>query len=461
MHAGYPVVVALLTFAASLAYSNYLVQRVNERALTISQDSVPRLEYISLTRRELLETTTLADEYIARTVSGKKKAREQIAASRARLHADVAAYRSLPLSAAEVQPLRTIWNDITLLDTSLERALDEADSGAPQHALRRMTGSAEVLMLDTDQMLERLRSLNEERIRRHAEHILGMRRRAVEVAAALGLLSFGAALGAVVVVLRAQRSRARLATQRDRVLTERATELESFAGRVAHDLRDPLNAVGLRLAAILHGGDLDQQLRSNLEKAGRQLERMRSVIDGLLEFARSGANPPLDARADLAVILDEVIASLRPAADAARAELRVDAFPHMLLAVAPEALTSVLSNLVGNAVKYVGEGQQLPHRVAVRVIQLPGFARIEVEDNGPGLPRGAELRIFEPFRRLASKQPGTGLGLATVKRIVEAYQGQVGVNSELGRGSTFWVELPSSEMHVTARTESSGTGPTA
>jgi signal transduction histidine kinase len=115
------------------------------------------------------------------------------------------------------------------------------------------------------------------------------------------------------------------------------------------------------------------------------------------------------------------------------------------IAVSPEALSSVLSNLLGNAVKYVGEGSQLPHRIGVRVSRRARLARIEVEDNGPGLPPGAEERVFEPFRRLPSKQPGTGLGLATVKRIVEAYQGRVGVVARPGLGSTFWVELPCSD----------------
>jgi signal transduction histidine kinase len=69
--------------------------------------------------------------------------------------------------------------------------------------------------------------------------------------------------------------------------------------------------------------------------------------------------------------------------------------------------------------------------------------RIEIEDNGPGIPPEAERRIFEPFQRLAgTRQPGFGLGLATVKKIVEAYHGCLGVRSCPGKGSIFWFELP-------------------
>jgi signal transduction histidine kinase len=202
----------------------------------------------------------------------------------------------------------------------------------------------------------------------------------------------------------------------------------------------------LRLAVLLEAGDLEQRLRGNVLGASGQLERMRHVIDGLLDFARSGAHPSGEAHADLTAVLDEVIDYARPAAEAAQAELHVTVPPEETgLAIAPDALTIVLANLLSNATKYVVEGERLPHRIGVRVSLDSGLARIEVEDNGPGLSPGAEQQIFEPFRRLASRQPGTGLGLATVKRIVEAYQGQVGVRAEPGHGSTFWVELPLSQ----------------
>jgi signal transduction histidine kinase len=90
----------------------------------------------------------------------------------------------------------------------------------------------------------------------------------------------------------------------------------------------------------------------------------------------------------------------------------------------------------------------------VRLSRRANCVRIEVEDNGPGLPPGAEEWLFKPFHRLASRQPGTGLGLATVKKIVEAYQGRVGVNAEPGKGSIFWVEIPL--VNASAQSQSSG-----
>jgi len=119
--------------------------------------------------------------------------------------------------------------------------------------------------------------------------------------------------------------------------------------------------------------------------------------------------------------------------------LQVEPYSPRQLACTPGALTSVLSNLIGNAAKYGGEGHRVPPRIQVRCKEAHGnLARIEVDDNGPGLPRGAETLVFEPFRRLSgTKQPGIGLGLATVKKIIEAYGGRVGVSSVAGEGCIF------------------------
>jgi signal transduction histidine kinase len=100
---------------------------------------------------------------------------------------------------------------------------------------------------------------------------------------------------------------------------------------------------------------------------------------------------------------------------------------------------------VRNAIKYVGEGPD--RRVAVRAARIDGVVRIEVEDNGPGLPEGLGARSFEPFVRGAgSREPGIGLGLATVKKITEAHGGRVDVRSIPGRGARFGIELPAVEQ---------------
>jgi signal transduction histidine kinase len=421
------------------------LQRIDPRAFAISDESVPRFESIAETRRQLQETTTLTHDYVYR--EGQGDHRREIDGSLARLRADIAAYSAIPdLSEEEIRLIAAVTNDIDVLDAAVRTTLDEIDAGDQSAALASLSQSAQPQLEGIDEALKRLRSLNEDLVKGDMGNILSARRRGRRIATIFGLLSLVTAVVATAMVLQGLRSRTRLAREHDRMLTERAAELEAFAGRVAHDLREPLNAAGLRHAELLKAADLDPHHRDCVVSASAQLERMRRIIDALLDFARSGAHPSGDAHADLTAVLDEVLVSARPAAEAAQAELRVTVPPdEILLAIAPEALASVLANLLSNATKYVVEGGPLPHRIDVRVSRDSELARIEVEDNGPGLPLGTEQRIFEPFRRLASNRPGIGLGLATVKRIVEAYQGRVGVSAVPERGCTFWVELPLSQ----------------
>jgi signal transduction histidine kinase len=104
-------------------------------------------------------------------------------------------------------------------------------------------------------------------------------------------------------------------------------------------------------------------------------------------------------------------------------------------------LSSVLTNLVDNALKYMGDA---PVRaVTLRAEDRPASVYFEVQDSGPGIPTGKEERIFEPYVRLSNRgEPGIGLGLATVKRLCQAHGGAVGVRTAPGGGATFWFELP-------------------
>jgi signal transduction histidine kinase len=170
---------------------------------------------------------------------------------------------------------------------------------------------------------------------------------------------------------------------------------------------------------------------------------MDTIIDGLLEFARGGTEPPTGAHAELRPILDNVVAELEPAATTAHAEVIVHPFAPQEVACTPAALRSVLNNLVGNAVEHSEEGTRTERKVSVRVKDKVNAVRIEVQDSGPGLPPGLAQRAFEPFVRLgATQRSATGIALATVRRIVEACGGRVGVRSLLHEGTCFWFEVP-------------------
>jgi signal transduction histidine kinase len=218
-------------------------------------------------------------------------------------------------------------------------------------------------------------------------------------------------------------------------------ELEAFAGRVAHDILSPLGVVSFALELAGRGANEAQRARA-FERGGRAVARIKSLVDGLLGFARAGARPEEGARIDVHATLSELAADLRKTAADRGVELEVDAADVGSAACSEGVLISIVANLARNAIKYMGDGAV--RRIVVRARDAGASVRVEVEDTGPGLPPGAEERVFEPYVRGASArtQAGIGLGLATVKRLVEGHGGRVGVRSVPGKGCTFWFELP-------------------
>ena len=226
--------------------------------------------------------------------------------------------------------------------------------------------------------------------------------------------------------------------ERDR---ERAVELEQFANRVAHDIISPLGPVtaGVHLLSNKLRGDARAQGVATIVRAG--VDRVAAIVDELLRFAWSGGRAAPGESADLATAVEAVRDELLPAARASGISLTFEPAPHVAVACAEAAIIIVLQNLVRNAIKYIGNGPRKVIRASVRV--LSGKVRLVVQDTGPGIPAGMEQAVFEPYvRGDDSLLPGLGLGLATVKRIVESRAGSVGVSSTPRRGATFWVELP-------------------
>jgi signal transduction histidine kinase len=218
-------------------------------------------------------------------------------------------------------------------------------------------------------------------------------------------------------------------------------ELDAFSYSVSHDLRAPLRAVdgyGHMLEED-HGARLDDEGRRLLRVLREGSRRMERMIAGMLQFSRLGRKAPEKARVDMSELVRSTLASLGE--EARRAEVQVGELP---AADADAGLMQhVWLNLLGNALKY--SGKRAEPRIEVGARAEPGRTVYWVRDNGAGFDVRYAAKLFDAFQRLHKEEefPGIGVGLATVRRIVERHGGRVWAEGEPDAGATFYFTLPS------------------
>lgn len=216
--------------------------------------------------------------------------------------------------------------------------------------------------------------------------------------------------------------------------------LSKFAGQVSHDLRTPLTAMLLNTEIVAEDPAVaeDDQLRRLLGAAMNAGHRMSRLMDDLLDFAMVGAELRCE-QVDLDVLVDEVLLDLRPALAESGALVDVDR-PLGALPADRQQLYSVFLNLLTNALKFTSS--DVAPRVSIAASSTGSHVTVEVTDNGVGIPLGEQESVFDLFTRSDRSKPGSGIGLATVRGVVEAHGGTVGARSAPGGGTTFWFTLP-------------------
>jgi signal transduction histidine kinase len=347
----------------------------------------------------------------------------------------------LPTFGGKHAAFTDLMRDLQSIDSSLEALQDNVVIGDAAGAQQTLRGPVHDAIDRADTALTSSQALAMEYAEERALDISSRREHAGELALVLGGMCVAGSIISGALAVRSGRRQRRLVVERARLLAERANELDAFAGRIAHDLRGPLGTISLRIDTLRGGAPTKAALDAGFTKLAGDVTRMQTLIEDLLEFATAGAAPTAESSVELPRIVDDVVSEVRVAAERAGAELAIQAMPRVSVACTAGALTSVLSNLLHNATKHVVDGDER-RQITVRAALSAQNVRIEVEDTGPGIPAGSEDSVFEPLRRLpGNRHPGLGLGLATVKRIVEAYGGRVGVTSVPG-SCNFWVEMP-------------------
>ncbi|GAP07801.1 protein containing PAS domain S-box [Anaerolinea thermolimosa] len=222
-------------------------------------------------------------------------------------------------------------------------------------------------------------------------------------------------------------------------------ELEAFAYSVSHDLRAPLRAMDGFSGALLeeYQDRLDDQARHYLKRIREASQRMGQLIEDLLNLSRvtrrEMARKPVDLSQMAREIADE-LQSQHPGRQVA-----VEVMPDLMVEVDPNLMKIALENLLSNAFKFTARREEA--RINVGVVEKGGEKIYYIRDNGIGFDMAYASKLFTPFQRLHSLQdfPGTGVGLATVQRIIQRHGGRIWPEAEPGVGATFYFTLGASE----------------
>ena len=222
------------------------------------------------------------------------------------------------------------------------------------------------------------------------------------------------------------------------------SDLQQFAYVASHDLQEPLRMVSsyTQLLARRYQGQLDADADEFIGYAVDGATRMQTLINDLLDYSRLGAPEKSFEAVDCNGLLDQIVADLRPNIEESRAEISYSNLP--TLNADRSQVAQVFRNLIGNAMKFRGEE---PPRIRVSAGRLGAEWLFSVSDNGIGIEPEYADRVFVIFQRLVTREqyPGTGIGLAICKRIVENHGGRIWFESQPGKGTNFFFLIPVGE----------------
>jgi len=225
-------------------------------------------------------------------------------------------------------------------------------------------------------------------------------------------------------------------------LTESNRALEQFAHIASHDLQEPLRTIGtfVELLARKSEGQLDETAHGIIERIRNSTRRMHGMVEDLLAYARLEVSHDRPPSVSLAQDLETAITELHLAIEESKAQITHDTLPS--IDADQSQMVRLFQNLLANALKYRKPNVQPQVHVSARKQNNDWI--LTIEDNGIGFDAKHAHEIFQPFKRLHGQHeyPGTGMGLAICRRIVEAHGGKIWAESEAGKGTTILICLP-------------------
>ena len=236
----------------------------------------------------------------------------------------------------------------------------------------------------------------------------------------------------------------RRVAERTAALERSNQDLSQFAYIASHDLQEPLRMIAsyTQLLEKRYVSQMNEEAKSFMRFAVEGAQRMQDLVTDLLTYAQIDREAKPEAEVDVNKVVGDAIAALKLTIERERAEITVDTLP--FIQGDAVQLTQVFQNLVSNSLKY--RSTEAPR---VHIWAVPGSSskewRFFVKDNGTGFDMQFKPRLFHMFQRLESRRPGTGIGLALCKKIIQHHGGRIDIESRVGLGTTVFFTLPATK----------------
>jgi len=327
----------------------------------------------------------------------------------------------------------------------LEERAQAGSAPSPREVLEKVENKAQILDLCTNLKAAERSALN--RFAEGSNQALGGLQRLLMVLVILvlilGLTATSMIYRVKIAPLRAQLVESRAIIERQ----EKLASLGTLAAGVAHEIRNPLTAINVRLHSMKRTLVRGSSEHEDATVIDQEIQRLDRIVSDVLQFARPAEPRPVVLTAGS--LFSRVQGLLGSQLEKASIRLKLASSPTLWIRVDPEQIEQVLINLIQNAAESIERSGTITLRARSNLMPLAGRATpvvvLEVIDTGKGIPRKVQERLFDPF--FTTKEAGTGLGLSIAARIVEKHGGALQYQSEVNRGTTFGIVLPRVERN--------------